>query len=325
MLQNELAAQSSKDGNLKRVIWLPTNTSSENEQHQVFIEALHQDAEAQAGAVLITGGLEELKSTIYRKLKVIKQASSSQGEKTELPEGEGKQLVYLVCDVKDRKPTVPLRKWLIDHGMEVKLPLFAGEATAVREANENLLATCDAVLLYYGAGDEAWKHAIDSDHRKIRAYRGAKPLPARTTYLAEPLEEHLFFGREHQVDAMVNKLAQRRFLAGISVAQVAVSPRIEVASPALRAADIRLTLLEARDDFDRQAKGSGMETMVEELGKAFLSMLSGLAAESKGQLILRVQDPRANLVRVEMRDAHGAAPLASRQRRPPSDGPPCRQ
>jgi hypothetical protein len=218
-----------------------------------------------------------------------------------------------------------LRKWLIDQGMEVKLPLFAGEATAVREANENLLAICDAVLLYYGAGDEAWKNAIDSDHRKIRAYRGAKPLPARTTYLAEPLEEHLFFGREHQVDAMVNKLAQRRFLAVISVAQVAVSPRIEVASPALRAADIRLTLLEARDDFDRQAKGSGMETMVEELGKAFLSMLSGLAAESKGQLILRVQDPRANLVRVEMRDAHGAAPLASRQRRPPSDGPPCRQ
>jgi len=124
---------------------------------------------------------------------------------------------------------------------------------------------------------------------------------------------------------MVNKLAQRRFLAVITVAQVAVRPRIEVASPALRPADIRLTLLVARDEFDRQAKGSGMETMVEELGKAFLSMLSGLAAESKGQLILRVQDLRANLVRVEMRDAHGAAPLASRQRRPPSDGPPCRQ
>jgi hypothetical protein len=48
-----------------------------------------------------------------------------------------------------------------------------------------------------------------------------------------------------------------------------------------------------------------MEAMVEELGKAFLSMLSGLAAESKGQLILRVQDPRANLVRVEVLDAAG--------------------
>jgi hypothetical protein len=32
-------------------------------------------------------------------------------------------------------------------------------------------------------------------------------------------------------------------------------------------------------------------------------MLSGLAAESKGQLILRLQDPRANLVRVEVLDA----------------------
>jgi len=103
----------------------------------------------------------------------------------------------------------------------------------------------------------------------------------------------------------------------ITVAQVAVRPRIEVASPALRAAGIRLTVV-AKDEFDRQAKElqglslpplpeplAGMEAMVEELGKAFLSMLSGLAAESKGQLILRVQDPRANLVRVEVLDAAG--------------------
>ena len=38
----------------------------------------------------------------------------------------------------------------------------------------------------------------------------------------------------------------------ITVAQVAVRPRIEVVSPALRAADIRLTLV-ARDEFDLQA------------------------------------------------------------------------
>ncbi len=113
----------------------------------------------------------------------------------------------------------------------------------------------------------------------------------------------------------------------ITVAQVAGRPRIEVASPALRAAGIRLTVV-TKDEFDRQAKElegralpplpeplAGMEAMVEELGKAFLSMLSGLAAESKGQLILRVQDPRADLVRVEARDAPDPAPLASRQRR----------
>ena len=37
------------------------------------------------------------------------------------------------------------------------------------------------------------------------------PFPGLRPFLES--EEHLFFGREHQVDAMVNKLAQRRFLA----------------------------------------------------------------------------------------------------------------
>jgi hypothetical protein len=207
MLQNEIAAQMSKGGTLKRVIWLPANTSSGNQQHQAFIEALHHDAETQAGAVLITGGLEELKSTIYRKLKAIEQVSSSQCETTDLPEGEGKKLVYLVCDERDRKPTVELRKWLISQGMEVKLPLFAGDSTAVREANEHFLATCDAVLLYYGAGDERWKNAIDSDHRKIRAYRGTRPLLARTTYLAEPLTDDKQDKIDMEETALINGLA----------------------------------------------------------------------------------------------------------------------
>jgi hypothetical protein len=189
LLQNELAAEISRQGTLKRVIWLPENTSSSNQQHQSFIEALHQDAEVQAGATLITGTLEELKSTIYRDLKRIEQAACKETEATEPPADETQKMVYLVCVEQDRKLTVPLRKWLKAQGLETKLPLFAGEATAVREVNEQLLATCDAVLLFYGAGDEAWKTAIDSDHRKIRAYRGAKPLLARVTYLAEPLTD----------------------------------------------------------------------------------------------------------------------------------------
>ncbi len=207
LLQNELAAKASKAGSLKRVIWLPTNTSSVNEQHQAFIEALHQDAEAQEGAVLITGDLEELKSTIYRNLELIEQASSSQGEISESPEGEAEKLVYLVCVEKDRKLTVPLRKWLEARGMKWKLPLFAGDASAVREANEQLLATCDAVLLFYGTGDEAWKNAIDSDHRKIRAYRGARPLRARTTYLSEPLTDHKQDMIDMEEAALINGLA----------------------------------------------------------------------------------------------------------------------
>lgn len=76
----------------------------------------------------------------------------------------------------------------------------------------------------------------------------------------------------------------------ITVAQVAVRPRIEVSSPALQAAGIRLTVV-TKGEFDSQAKVAGMEAMVEDLGKAFLSILSGLAAKS--------------IVRVEVLDAAG--------------------
>jgi hypothetical protein len=68
----------------------------------------------------------------------------------------------------------------------VDIPVFEGDATEVREANQKLLTTCDAVLLFYGAGDEAWKRTVDNELKKMRGYRGDKPLLASYTYLAAP-------------------------------------------------------------------------------------------------------------------------------------------
>ena len=70
----------------------------------------------------------------------------------------------------------------------MKSPSRPSRATPpqVRKANQQLLASCDAVLLFYGAGDEAWKRTIDNELKKMAGYRGGKPLPARYTYLAEP-------------------------------------------------------------------------------------------------------------------------------------------
>jgi len=189
-LQNDLAVQASEAKPLKRIVWLPSGTTSANQQQQAFIEALHQDAQVQAGAALVTGGLEELKSTVYRSLKAFQSELGLQDIPNLSSEGDGLKKIYFVCDQLDRKPSVPVRKWLKDQSVEILLPLFAGDATSVRETNEAHLAACDLVLIYYGAGDEAWKAAIDSDHRKIRAYRGSKPLPPRFTYLAEPYTEH---------------------------------------------------------------------------------------------------------------------------------------
>ena len=56
----------------------------------------------------------------------------------------------LICDERDRKASVPVRKLCKQHGFDVALPAFEGDASEVRKANQQLLATCDAVLCFTG-------------------------------------------------------------------------------------------------------------------------------------------------------------------------------
>lgn len=185
VLQNELAAKLSKSDALKRVIWAPEGTRSEQAQQQAFIDALHHDAEAQVGADLITGDLENLKASIHATLKKLERPEP------QLPEAQASaaksaRLIYLICNEKDRKATVPLRKFCRGQGFEVAIPAFEGDAAMVREAHQQLLTNADAVILFYGGGDEAWKRTMDNDLKKMPGYRGPKPLSASYTYVADP-------------------------------------------------------------------------------------------------------------------------------------------
>jgi hypothetical protein len=190
VLQNELAAARCKSGGLKRLIWLPQGTRSEDPDQQAFIDALHHDAEVQFGADLITGDVELLRGAIHATLKKIEQPEPPQPERgdTEVQAGAGNggKLMYFMLDEKDRKASVPLRKLCKQLGFDVALPAFDGDASQIRKNNQQLLESCDTVLLFYGAGDEAWKRAIDSELKKMAGYRGGKQPPTVYTYLAEP-------------------------------------------------------------------------------------------------------------------------------------------
>lgn len=185
VLQNELAAKRSKSDALKRVIWAPEGTRSQQALQQAFIDALHQDAEAQVGADLITGDLENLKASIHATLKKLERPEPQLPEQ-QASAAKSARLIYLICNEKDRKATVPLRKFCRGQGFEVAIPVFEGDAAAVREDHQRLLTNADAVILFYGAGDEAWKRAIDNDLKKMPGYRGGKPLLASYTYVADP-------------------------------------------------------------------------------------------------------------------------------------------
>lgn len=181
VIQNEIAAEFSKTNGLRRLIWLPDTTEPDDQLQSDFVDALHSDENAQFGADLITGDFEHLKTAIHSSLKALNQKDKAAEE-----DNMSDKLVYLICNQADRKQTVALRKWLQQNDIEVKTPAFEGDAEAVRETNETLLARCSGLIVYYGSGSEAWKRSIDDDLKKIFAYRHGRELKARITYLADP-------------------------------------------------------------------------------------------------------------------------------------------
>ena len=184
-LQNEIAGRKSEERGLSRLIWLPEVRVGQSEQ-QSFIDALRSNKDLQRGGDLIEDNLEAFKNVLRITLKKLEELSSKKA-------GAGKPsgpTIYLLCVAADRPATVPLRKFLKGQGFEVQLPVFEGDAATVRQANQELLRSCAAVLVYYGAGDEAWKRTTETDLQKIKSLRREKPLLNIFTYLAPPMTGH---------------------------------------------------------------------------------------------------------------------------------------
>jgi hypothetical protein len=202
VLQNELAIARSQQAALARLIWLPEGTSSASLPQQQFIDAMLKDAAQQAGADLITGDLASFKSAIHFALKKIEAAaeaaaahakaaaaaasSGTAGSMAATPAETATKLIYILCDERDRKATLPLRKLLKQKNIDSQIPAFEGDAANVRQAHQETLANCDGFIIFYGAGNEAWKRSVDTDLRKAPAYRNGKPILVGYTYLAAP-------------------------------------------------------------------------------------------------------------------------------------------
>jgi hypothetical protein len=184
VLENELAIQYSKQFGLKRIIWVPSGTKSESSRQQQFIDELLRDPVAQFGADLITGDLEDLKAAVHAALKKLETPAPPPVPKSSVEQDT--KVIYLICDERDRKATIPLRKLLKARGFESYIPTFDGDAATVRQSNQNLLNSCDAAVIFYGAGDESWKRSVDAEIRKVTGYRTSKTPLAPFTYLAEP-------------------------------------------------------------------------------------------------------------------------------------------
>ena len=77
------------------------------------------------------------------------------------------------------------------------LPLLTGNPSEIRTDHQETLAACDAVLLYHGAGSEAWLREKIRDCRKVFGWGREKPFLANGIYLGPEPDQ---LKREYQND-----------------------------------------------------------------------------------------------------------------------------
>ena len=93
--------------------------------------------------------------------------------------------VYLMCDQLDRANVAPIQDFLFDQSLEVRLPLFEGDAEQIREEHYETLKECDGVLIFWGKAKEGWLRTMLRDLNKVFGLGRTGPYKAESLYLAE--------------------------------------------------------------------------------------------------------------------------------------------
>jgi hypothetical protein len=203
-LQNELAAQQSKNGKLQRLIWLQPfgSEAPEDSRQKEFIQRLRTSVEAQYGADFFETPIEDFKFAIHDKLKNIAEKSRKKIEEETTPpvvgQAGGPRQVYLLCDRRDLDQISGLENFLYESEFDVILPAFEGEEAELMRDHQENLKSCDAVLIYYGAGNDLWMRSIARDLTKIAGYGRTQPLAAKAVYLALPVTPPKEHFRHHE-------------------------------------------------------------------------------------------------------------------------------
>lgn len=182
-LQHQLAVDhASRHGDFPRLIWLPPDLELEDERQQLFLERLTTDPRSQEGADLLRASLEDFKLAVHRRLAPPEPREAEEADASR----DDLMRIYLVCDERDVEALPPLEDHLFDQGYEVIVPVFEGDEVQVRKDHEESLVLCDAVLLYYGAGNELWLRRKLREIQKSAGFGRKSPLSAKAVYVAPP-------------------------------------------------------------------------------------------------------------------------------------------
>jgi hypothetical protein len=185
VLQLEIATLTKAEDGPERLIWIPPGLAVDDSRQQEFLDYLRTSPAVHDGAELLEIPLEDLKSTVHRKLAPPPAPAQRMAASRTAAAGRPAR-IYLILDPRDAEAARPIEDALFERGYEVILPLFDGDEQDVRLEHEETLRTCDAVLLYYGESGEPWLRRKLRELQKSAGQGREQPLLARGIYVASP-------------------------------------------------------------------------------------------------------------------------------------------
>lgn len=198
-IQNEISAELTNTKKIDRLLWMAPDAKVEEERQKRFISELQSSDALLSGADLLIAPLEDLEFAIIDKLS---ESEKEEPEEIESDDALGPRQIYLICDQADLNEIAPVEDYLFNKGFEVILPAFEGDQTELRLDHQENLKNCDAVLIYYGQGNELWLRSKTRDLLKINGYGRKKPLVAKTVCIAAPLTPQKERFRSHEVKVL---------------------------------------------------------------------------------------------------------------------------
>ncbi len=116
-IQNDLSNEKTKDSKIEKLVWIDQNKKAKDDRQKQFLDSLTNQPENQVNTDLLTTDLEELKSSIHRKLKRIEKRKEAEPASEEtLYEEEGAKTIYLIYDQKDLESIGDLDDFLVQKG-----------------------------------------------------------------------------------------------------------------------------------------------------------------------------------------------------------------
>lgn len=185
-IQNNLAAQHSRECGLNRLIWMPRGNDPRDERQAQFIRDLTRNPDLHVGSEIISDTLENFKESVEEFWRT--SDASPDADPDSHNQSDGPPRIYLIYDREDETAIEAIEDDLYGKGIEVITPAFDGDEARTQALHIQNLKDCDAALVYFGAAPKAWVDIKVRDLIKATGYRDARPIDIKAVYLAPPFD-----------------------------------------------------------------------------------------------------------------------------------------